>query len=133
MGTPMAPSYANIFMGKVERDILREFEEIHGLRPLVWLRFLDIFFIWTHGEKKLREFMDFMQGFAKKKGMQTNLEFTFEMGEVVPFLDTVVSTTLKGWLKANLFSKPTDAHLYLRSDSCHLKSCSKGLVKGELL
>ena len=36
-------------------------------------------------------------------------------------------------LKTTLYSKPTDAHLYLRSDSCHPKSCTKGLVKGELL
>ena len=56
----------------------------------------------------------------------------FEMGSSVPFLDTTVS--IDGHtLKTTLYSKPTDAHLYLRSDSCHPPSCTKGLVKGELL
>ena len=30
-------------------------------------------------------------------------------------------------------TKPTDAHLYLRKSSCHPPSCTKGIVKGELL
>jgi hypothetical protein len=45
----------------------------------------------------------------------------------------MVSLGEGGKLKTLLFSKPTDAHLYLRKDSCHPSSCTKGLVKGELL
>ena len=134
MGTPMAPGYANLFMGKVEREILQEFEQLTGLRPTTWLRFLDdVFFLWPHGEEKLREFMQFIQDFAERKKMKTDLKFTFEIGESVPFLDTVVSLTDEGFLKTDLYSKKTDAHLYLRKDSCHPPSCTKGLIKGELL
>ena len=76
--------------------------------------------------------IDFMQNFGQKNGMKTKLKFTFETGLSVPFLDTLVSVDGRR-LKTTLYSKPTDAHLYLRSDSCHPKSCTKGLVKGELL
>ena len=45
MGTPMAPGWANAFMGQVERGLLRQYEEETGLRPAIWFRFLDdIFF-----------------------------------------------------------------------------------------
>jgi hypothetical protein len=134
MGTPMAPGYANLYMGKVETDLLREYEEITGLRPTKWLRYLDdIFILWPHGEEKLRHFMDFMQTFSARRKMKTDLKFTFEMGNSVPFLDTVVSLSDDGFLRTTLYSKSTDAHLYLRKDSCHPSSCTKGLVKGELL
>ena len=133
MGTPMAPSYANIYMGRIEKEILAEYERKTGLRPTVWLRFLDdIFMVWPHGSEKLQDFIEFMQQFGESKNMRTNLKFTFETGSSVPFLDTMVSIDGRR-LKTTLFSKPTDAHLYLRSDSCHPPSCTKGLVKGELL
>ena len=73
-----------------------------------------------------------MNSFGEKNGMKTNLKFTFEMGKSVPFLDTLVSVNGEG-LKTTLYSKPTDAHLYLRKSSCHPPSCTKGIVKGELL
>ena len=50
MGTRMAPSYANLFMGKLEREFLRTQNKL----PLVWWRYIDdIFAIWTHGEPSL--------------------------------------------------------------------------------
>ena len=129
----MAPSYANLYMGKIETELLKEFEEESGLKPTLWLRFLDdIFIVWPHGPEKLKEFIDFMQKFGERQRMKTKLKFTFETGSSVPFLDTMVSID-GNKLKTALYSKPTDAHLYLRSDSCHPKSCTKGLVKGEML
>ena len=73
-----------------------------------------------------------MQDFGERSKLRTRLKFTFESGQSVPFLDTSVSLE-GGGLRTDLFSKPTDAHLYLRKDSCHPPACSKGLVKGELL
>ena len=125
--------YANAFMGHVERGLLQQYEEETGLRPVIWLRYLDdIFFVWTHGEKELKKFMDFMNNYGEKNGMRTDLKFTFESGKSVPFLDTMVSINGES-LKTTLYSKETDAHLYLRKSSCHPPSCTKGVVKGELL
>ena len=133
MGTPMAPGYANTFMAKIERELLRQYELETGLKPVIWLRFLDdVFFLWTHGDAELKKFMDFMNCFGEKNGMRTDLKFTFESGKSVPFLDTMVSINGNS-LKTTLYSKETDAHLYLRKSSCHPPSCTKGIVKGELL
>ena len=44
MGTKMAVAFSDIFMNKVETDILSQSE----LKPLVWKRFIDdIFSLWT--------------------------------------------------------------------------------------
>ena len=46
MGTNMAPSYANIFMGNLEERLL-----LSSLKqPLSWFRFIDdVDMKWTHG------------------------------------------------------------------------------------
>ena len=47
--------YACIFMDRLENNFL----ETQTLKPLVWLRYIDdIFFVWTHGEEELKEFME---------------------------------------------------------------------------
>ena len=54
IGTKFAPPYADIFIDQLEIKIL----ENQNLRPLVWFHYIDyIFFIWTHGEENLRNFM----------------------------------------------------------------------------
>ena len=57
MGTRMAPSYANIFMGILEESMLATAPG--GLTPLFYGRFIDdVFGIWTHGEDTLLQFFD---------------------------------------------------------------------------
>ena len=54
MGTKMAPSYANLFMGKFEENALADASH----SPLIWWRFInDIFLLWTHGEDLLNSFI----------------------------------------------------------------------------
>ena len=49
IGTKFAPPHAYIFMDQLETNFL----ENQNLRPFVWFCYIDeIFFIWTHGEKK---------------------------------------------------------------------------------
>jgi hypothetical protein len=60
MGTKMAPSYANIFMCKLETDLL------HGApnKPLSWLRFIDdIESKWTEGLENLLDFIQYANSF----------------------------------------------------------------------
>ena len=55
MGTRMTPSYTNIFMGKLERDLLQR----SPLQPFVWWRYIDdIFAVWPHGEDNLIKFIN---------------------------------------------------------------------------
>ena len=45
IGTMFAPPYACIFMDQVELEFLKT--QIY--KSLVWFKYIDIFFIWTHG------------------------------------------------------------------------------------
>jgi len=58
MGTRMAPSYANLFMGKLEH-------ETQSLTPQLWIRFLDdiLMLLWTHGETSLNTFVEQLNQF----------------------------------------------------------------------
>ena len=58
MGTAMAVSFANLFMSRLEQDMLNDYEDQYNIRPKVWLRFIDdIFFIWSMEKKNLSIFL----------------------------------------------------------------------------
>ena len=53
MGTKCAPSYAIIFLGKLEKDFLLTSD----LHPILWWRYVDdIFMIWPHSSEELNFF-----------------------------------------------------------------------------
>ena len=55
MGTRVAPSLANIFMGDFEQNRIAN----RRLKPAFLCRFIDdLFFLWTHGEVELAELID---------------------------------------------------------------------------
>ena len=113
MGTRMAPSYANLFMGFLETDLLNSAPE----KPLVWYRYIDdVFFIWTHGREKYEEFFRFCNN--NRFGMIFEVTKDSVSNISVPFLDVLV-ILLNGKLKTDLYSKPTDKFQYLNFASCH--------------
>ena len=68
-GTKFAPTYACIFMDKLGTDFLNTQEYL----LLVWYQYIDdIFFIWTHGEEKLKFFLDDLNKY------HPNINFTHE-------------------------------------------------------
>ena len=134
MGTPMAPNFANLFMGKFERNLMNDFFKEHGIRPLVWFRYIDdIFFIWTHGEESLKNFIQFAQNYAQGKKMKSNIKFEVNISDTtVDFLDiTVVNNN--GVLTTTLYTKPTDAHLFLNKSSDHPPHVIKNLPRGQFI
>ena len=59
LGTPMACNYANVFMGKFEQLMLRDYEISFDRKPSVWLRYInDIFFILNGDETSLKHFLE---------------------------------------------------------------------------
>ena len=61
IGTKFAPPYPCIFMDEVE------FLKSQELQPFLWLRYIDnIFFIWTHEEEKLTQFLNQLNNFHSK-------------------------------------------------------------------
>lgn len=118
MGTKVAPSLANLFMGKLEKDLIKDWPD----KPLVWFRFIDdVFCVWTHGQERLGHFLDHLNQAHR------TIKFTMESSHTqVNFLDTTVYKH-GNTLRVKLYTKPTDTHSYLHHKSCHPAQC---LTKG---
>jgi len=109
MGTKMAPSYANLFMGELEHDFL----QTQPLTPLLWIRFLDdILMLWTHGKTSLNTFLEQLNPFRV-------VQFTWSIpNKRVTFLD--VAITLKNnTLTTSVHIKTTNHMQYLHYSSSH--------------
>ena len=71
-------------MDRLESDFLKSMK----FNPLVWSGYIDdIFFIWTHGEEKVKSVLD------KLSKYQRNIKFAIK--ESIPFLDLVVKLSNK--------------------------------------
>jgi hypothetical protein len=126
MGTPIAPSYANTFMGEHENKLL----DAYPLKPFCWLRFLDdVFCVFTHGKLEFDNFVEYLNASSEA------IKFTVESSEDrVNFLDTtVVLDRETNCLYTTVYSKPTDTHDYLHFTSSHPDHCKTGGPKGQLL
>ena len=65
MGSPMAPNFANLFMSEVETRLINDYEAKSGLRPLIWLRYVDdTFFSWSHDQESLDDFISFIRSYS---------------------------------------------------------------------
>ena len=111
MGTKMAPSYANLFLGYFEANAL----ENAPFQPHTWLRYIDdIFMIWTEGLDNLKIFIDYLNN------IHSTIKFTSSHSSTnIPFLDVSVSLTNDGGISTDLYTKPTDKHQHLLYSSCH--------------
>ena len=103
-GSKVAPSDANLAMGKIEETILQGTD----LKLTRWGRFIDdILFICPHGIKELLKFHHYCNS------IHPTIKFTMAYGTTnIPFLDTNM-TILNNTIKKPLYSKPTDKHTYL--------------------
>ena len=112
MGTRMAPSFANLFLGLFETNALNN----APYKPHTWLRYIDdIFVIWTEGPDNLQIFIDYLNS------IHPTIKFTSSHSySCVPFLDVNVSLN-NGIIETDLYSKPTDKHQHLLYTSCHPK------------
>ena len=124
IGTKFAPPYACIFMDQVESEFLKT--QTH--QPLVWFRYIDdIFFIWTHGQDKLEQFLVDLNKF------HPSIKFTHESSRKnVTFLDVDVKF-LNGKVITDLHIKATDHHQYLHYTSSHPYHTKRSIVHSEAL
>ena len=76
--TKFTPPFACVFMDKVESA----FFESENTKPRVWIRYIDIFFIWTGSEDELEGFLQCLNTF------HPYLKFTHDKSKVsINFLD----------------------------------------------
>ena len=109
MGTQMAPSYVNIFIGKHEILIMQYAPYI----PVSWFRFIDdVDMKWTESEENLKRF------FEHVNKVHPAIKFTHETSRNnISFLDTY--TTCKNVIMStDIYNKSTDKHQYLSPQSC---------------
>jgi len=119
MGSPIAPSYASLFMGKLENDFLNKC----FLKPDVWLRFLDdIFMIWNYPLEDLYYFIDSLNK------LHPTIKFTFNVSKTkISFLDVDVIKNENNDITTMVHVKNTNIHQYIEYSSCHPKSCKSGI------
>ena len=104
------------------------FSETQTLKPLVSLRYIDdIFFIWAHSEKELKEIMKELNSF------DTNIKFTYEYSNKrVSFLDLQVDI-VEGILITSLTVKPTDPYQYLHYSPSHPEHIKRSIIYSQTL
>ena len=116
MGTKVAPSFANTYMGWFESQFVYTYPK----QPLLWVRFTDdIFQIWTHGLDEFKKFETHLNQAVESIKFETDISES-----KVHFLDVTVSID-KGELSTSLYTKPTDAHNYLSLKSCRSKTVKR--------
>ena len=125
MGTKLATSFANIFMG----DFEDKFVYSYPVKPLIRKRFIDdIFFIWTYGDNKLKDFVTHLNN------CHDTIKFTREQSlSTANFLDITISKEDLGHIQTNLYCKPTDSHNYLMYCSEHPRHVLKGIPYSQFL
>lgn len=147
IGTRVAPTYANIFMGYLEEKLLREWK---GTAVEMWRRYIDdVITIWKGSEEELIEFLTFINMYhstikftaeyrtrvhrvtvkwIEGTGLQVNRS---DLGEHRPrsidFLDTTIWINEDGKFETDLFVKSTDRVTYLKPSSCHPGHISKNI------
>ena len=125
MGTKVAPSFANTFMGWFENIYVYTYHK----QPHIWVRFIDdIFVIWTFGENELQEFISYLNNCLPSIKFEADMSPT-----TVNFLDVKVHLSPQGDLSTRLYTKPTDAHNYLSYTSCHPPKCKDSIPYSQFL
>ena len=105
MGTKMGPSYANLFVGFIEKK----------------------FFSNYHGREELNLFINSVNSFHPA------LKYSWEISEnFLPFLDIKLSVNDNG-LSTSVHYKPTDSHNYLLHSSSHPQQVKKAIPFSQFL
>jgi len=112
MGSPFSPVIANFYM----EDFEMKAKEKATHKPACWYGYVDdTFVIWPHGQEKLMDFLNHLNG------IHNNIQFTMEIEEEshLPFLDIDIYRKMEGSLGHKVYRKPTHTNLCLHQKSHH--------------
>lgn len=129
MGTPCAPSYANILMHFTEKSY---FESSYcEFKPLFYGRYIDdIFFVFKGTELQLKSFLD---SFDTHRVYNDKLKITWTYSQdSIEFLDLVIHSK-PGKLQLSTHQKALNKYLYIPFSSYHPKDNKIGFIKAELI
>ena len=121
METRMAPSCANLFMGKFEQQAI----DNSLLKPFIWWMFIDdIFMICTHGEEHLKTFIGYLNSFHPS--IKFSHKYSNSLDQTLPFLDVQVHL-INNHIQTDPHTKPKDKHQYLLKTSSHPNHTKKAI------
>ncbi|KAL2087323.1 hypothetical protein ACEWY4_018382 [Coilia grayii] len=126
MGSPMAPNYANLFMGKFELDFVYNNNPYSKFLKRFWRYIDDLYFIWSGSTDDLKNFHAYMK--SKMPSIKFTLEFSLEQ---ISFLDVLIKkdgTTLH----TELYKKDTDRNTLLHFSSYHSPALKRSLPFSQL-
>ena len=120
MGTKMAPTFANLFMGYLEESLFDRLKQEYGTDVAEyvrrnWKRFLDDCFITWNLDLPIESLHGVLNSLHPK------IQFTMDINrEEISFLDVLVKLK-EDSIITDIYFKPTDTHSYLNFKSCHPK------------
>ena len=117
MGSPLAPTLANLFMGHHEEKWIQNFT---GSKPIFYKRYVDdIFAVFQNSD-------DFFQYLNEK---HANIKFTQEKNSEgkLPFLDVMIDNCNK--FSTSVYHKPTFTGLFMNFKSFVPQSYKFNLIK----
>ena len=121
MGSPLAPTLANLFMGHHEDDWLDSDE---ASNVLFYNRYVDDIFCLVKNEKEAVKFLEFLNT------RHENIKFTMEKeeNEKIPFLDVSIKKLNKSFV-TSVYKKPSDTGLFTNFCSFISNTYKKCLIK----
>ena len=135
MGTPMAVSYANCFMGHFGTNLLRNYKKRFRKEPTLWLKFIDeVFILWSRSEAEFNHFIKFYNDYTSSKGYKSKIKFiTSRPSEAAIFLGTKIEVQCNRTLCTDLLCKSTASLQYLQRNSYHPAHVTTSLPKSQLM
>ena len=120
MGSKNACSYADLAMG-----IIYQKAKSGEIKPKLWRRYRDdIFDLWTQGTTKCKEFTEFINS------LYPTIKFTMASSEISLNVLDLTLLLVDGFIQTDIYSKPTDHHIYLLRNSAHPSHCTRAIPFG---
>lgn len=125
MGTRMAPSYANLFMGSFESKFIMS-NNPYLSKIILYKRFIDdLFILWDGNEEEAKAFVEILNS------NPWDIKFTLNFGrDKIEFLDLVVSHDSEKFITSTYF-KAVDINSYLDYSSGHFKKWKQNVPYGQ--
>ena len=120
MGPKNACSYADLAMGIIDQKA-----KSGETKPKLWCRYRDdIFDLWTQGTTKLKDFTEFINS------LYPTIKFTMVSSEISLNVLDLTLLLVDGFIQTDIYSKPTDHHIYLVRNSAHPSHCTRAIPFG---
>ena len=121
MGPKNACSYADIAMGEIDHKA----KHCGPIKPSQWWRYRDdIFDLWRQGLAALNSFTEYINS------LYPTIKFELVYSESKLNVLDVTLHLVDGFIQTDVYSKPTDSHLYLPPSSAHPKHVFKAIPFG---